>query len=150
SDVVSEEEKPSGPAPFAGYVVDDARSPQQDGRSLLGPSDPQVRGNEDAGAGEGTGQATTVESPVSQTISETSTPAVRTELDRADIGEPSWDEVQFSLLAEDDLSGAYWVARSLEESRLRGPMASDILATVQGSRWLSYQNDGLAAEIVDL
>ena len=55
--------------------------------------------------------------------------------------EEDWESLGWSLLAEGDWSGAYWLARSLKEAGRDVPVAPELLAALQGSRWLENDTD---------
>lgn len=66
--------------------------------------------------------------------------------------EPEGLEAYFwQLVAQDDLAGAYWLCRSMEAQQAQGPVPSQVMAAVQGVRWLKdYEGGGLADDLVHL
>ena len=58
-----------------------------------------------------------------------------------------WESLGWSLLAKGDWSGAYWLARSLTAANRDVPVAPELLAVLQGSRWLENDTDGLIFDI---
>ena len=58
-----------------------------------------------------------------------------------------WVELVWSLLAEDDLAGAYWLARSLKASGQDRSVAAELLAALQGAHWLENETDRLVFDI---
>ena len=79
----------------------------------------------------------------------TSVPAEKAVYPDNDEDEPEIDHSEFiwSLVSEDDLAGAYWIARSLEEQGNSPPIPSDLLKAVQGARWLSPFSDTYLGEL---
>lgn len=61
-----------------------------------------------------------------------------------------WQELVLALVKEDDLSGAYWLARSLEQQGIESPVPSFLLAALQGSLWLSPANDAFVMDLLEL
>ncbi len=59
----------------------------------------------------------------------------------------NWTSLAWSLLAEDDLSGAYWLTRSLEAAERETPIAPPLLAALQCSSWLQTDDDSLVFDI---
>lgn len=64
-----------------------------------------------------------------------------------DAGGAGIGALQWTLIAEDDLPGAYWLARSLAASASAAPVPSWLIVAVQGARWLT---GNLEAYIDDL
>lgn len=62
----------------------------------------------------------------------------------------NWRRFLSALIAEDDLSGAYWLARSLASSSHPLAVPGWLLAAVQGSRWLSSDLDAFSAGLLDI
>ena len=56
----------------------------------------------------------------------------------------------WSLVALDDLSGAYWVATFLVEQGLSPPVSPLLLKALQGGRWLSPDSDTYITELFDI
>ncbi len=50
----------------------------------------------------------------------------------------TWDTLVWTLIEQDDLAGAYWLARSLHASGLSSPAPHWLLAAVQGARWVEF------------
>jgi len=62
----------------------------------------------------------------------------------------NWSLFLAALVAEDDLPGAYWLARSLAAAQVV-PAAPDwLLAAAQGARWLSSDSDALAVDLLQI
>ncbi len=64
-----------------------------------------------------------------------------------DESDENWESLGWSLLAEDDLAGAYWLARSRKAAGRNVPVAPELLAVIQGSRWLENDTDSLVSDI---
>ena len=61
-----------------------------------------------------------------------------------------WVSLGWSLLAEKDWAGAYWLAHSLQEEGRDVPVAPELLAVLQGSRWLENDTDSLVFDILQI
>ena len=62
--------------------------------------------------------------------------------------EQNWHHLFWILVVEDDLSGAYWLSRSLAANK-KNTLASDwLLAAVQGSRWISSNSDRFVVDLL--
>ena len=59
---------------------------------------------------------------------------------RADQSSEVVDQI-WSLMARDDISGAYWLARALETQGLTPPVQPELLLAVQGAIWLTPDTD---------
>ncbi|MCL6622239.1 MAG: hypothetical protein K6T55_09075 [Syntrophobacterales bacterium] len=59
----------------------------------------------------------------------------------------SWEAYFWELVAQDDLAGAYWLCRSLEAQGLSAPVPSQVMAAVQGVRWLKDDGEELATDL---
>lgn len=59
----------------------------------------------------------------------------------------SWEAYFWELIAQDDLAGAYWLCRSLEAQGLSAPVSSQVMAAVQGVRWLTDDKGELANDL---
>lgn len=56
--------------------------------------------------------------------------------------EQDWHAFLWALIEYGDLSGAYWLAKSLESSAsFSTPLATDLIGAVQGAQWLSVASD---------
>ena len=64
-----------------------------------------------------------------------------------DDSDEHWVSLGWSLLAEGDWAGAYWLARSLKVAGRDVPVAPELLAVLQGSRWLDNDTDSLVFDI---
>ncbi|MXX38922.1 MAG: hypothetical protein F4Z85_12815, partial [Gemmatimonadetes bacterium] len=64
-----------------------------------------------------------------------------------DESDENWESLGWSLLAEDDLAGAYWLACSLKAAGRNVPVSPELLAVIQASRWLENDTDSLAFDI---
>lgn len=51
------------------------------------------------------------------------------------------------MILQDDLAGAYWVCRSLEAQQLPPPVHPQVVAAIQGVRWLADDGGDLANEL---
>ncbi len=58
-----------------------------------------------------------------------------------------WVSLVWSLLAEEDWAGAYWLARSLKAADRDVPVPPELLAVLQGSHWLKNDTDSLVFDI---
>ena len=67
-----------------------------------------------------------------------------------DDSDENWESLGWSLLASGDWAGAYWLARSLEAKGRDVPVAPELLAVLQGSRWLEDDADVLVHAIKDI
>jgi hypothetical protein len=61
-----------------------------------------------------------------------------------------WEAFFWQLIAQDDLSGAYWLCRSLEAQQTLPPVPSQVMAAVQGVRWLDDEGGDMADDLVRL
>ena len=62
-----------------------------------------------------------------------------------------WHALLWALVAEDDLPGAYWLARSLNASGRRSPIPDYVLKAAQGARWLaSGDEERLVSDLLDI
>ena len=62
----------------------------------------------------------------------------------------NWVSLGWSLLAEGDWAGAYWLARSLQTVGRDIPVAPQLLAVLQGSRWLEKDTDKFVLDILEI
>ena len=62
----------------------------------------------------------------------------------------NWVSLGWSLLAEGDWAGAYWLARSLQTAGRDIPVAPQLLAVLQGSRWLEKDTDKFVLDILEI
>ena len=62
----------------------------------------------------------------------------------------SWSPFGWELLGSDDWAGAYWLARSLEANGLDTPVPHQLLAVLQGSRWLEFDKDLFVSDILQI
>ena len=62
--------------------------------------------------------------------------------------EENWISLGWSLLAEGDWAGAYWLFRSLKAAGHDVPVDPIVLAVLQGSRWLQDDSDPLVFDIM--
>ena len=58
--------------------------------------------------------------------------------------------LMWSLIAEDDLSGAYWISKYLSEEGYETSATPLLLKAVQGSRWLSWDVDRFVTDLFDI
>ena len=74
--------------------------------------------------------------------------ATRLEVDDRD---QLWHALLWALIAEDDLPGAYWLARSLNASGRHSPLPDYVLRAAQGARWLeSGEEDRFVSDLLDV
>ena len=73
--------------------------------------------------------------------------AVRLQEDKSD---ENWESLGWSLLAEEDWTGAYWLAHSLKAAGRDVPVAPELLSVLQGSRWLKNDTDSLVRGILEI
>ena len=57
------------------------------------------------------------------------------------------ESLMWSLVAEDDLSAAYWVARHLSEQNYEDVVTPELLKAVQGSRWLAPASNRYVSDL---
>ena len=69
---------------------------------------------------------------------------------RTDTSDSNWISLGWSLLAEGDWAGAYWLARSLEAAGHNLPFPPQLLAVLQGSRWLQDDTDPVVFDILQI
>ena len=65
-------------------------------------------------------------------------------------GDEHWGALGWSLLAAGDWAGAYWLARSLQAAGRDLPVASQLLAVLQGARWLENDTDKFVFDILEI
>lgn len=80
---------------------------------------------------------------IDQTLSPS---ALEAEVDNDEV----WDTLLGSLLAEDDLSGAYWLAKSLHAMQRPSPVPDWLIAAVQASRIVAEDMPGLVRDLFEL
>ena len=56
----------------------------------------------------------------------------------------------WAMVEEDDLSGAYWIARSLEARGYDLPAPSRLFAAAQGARWLSPNSNAYVEDLFEI
>lgn len=64
-----------------------------------------------------------------------------------DDSDEHWVSLGWSLLAEGDWAGAYWLARSLKAAGRDVPVTPELLAVLQGAHWLENDTDSLVFDI---
>ena len=74
----------------------------------------------------------------------------RTTQDSKDQDSISWQSLGWDLLIKNDWAGAYWLARSLKAKGSDVPIAPELLAVLQGSRWLDLDNDMYVFDILNI
>ena len=62
---------------------------------------------------------------------------------------PDLESLMWSLVAEDDLSAAYWVARHLSDQNYNNVVPSSLLMAIQGSRWLVPDSNRYVSELFE-
>ena len=65
-------------------------------------------------------------------------------------GDENWVSLGWSLLAAGDWAGAYWLARSLQAAGRDIPVAPQLLAVLQGSRWLENDTDKFVLDVLEI
>ncbi|MCL6447256.1 MAG: ATP-binding protein [Armatimonadetes bacterium] len=65
-------------------------------------------------------------------------------------GLDNWNDFFWSLIIEDDLAGAYWLARSLEEKYASSPLQYWLLQALQGARWLNLDSDLFVQDLLEI
>ena len=58
-----------------------------------------------------------------------------------------WEHLLWSLLEQNDLAGAYWLARALDDAGCPSPVPAPLIAALQGSQWLQSSADLLVDEL---
>ncbi len=58
--------------------------------------------------------------------------------------------ILWDLVAQDDLAGAYWVARSMIAQGSNPPVPPQVLKALQGGRWLSSDSDTYVGDLFDI
>lgn len=61
-----------------------------------------------------------------------------------------YNSLFWSQIAQGDLAGAYWLARSLEIQGLTAPAPDWLVAALQASQWLTYETPDLAQELAKI
>ena len=74
----------------------------------------------------------------------------RTTKDHLDQSAVSWQSLGWELLTNNDWAGAYWLASSLKAQGISVPIAPELLAVLQGSRWLDLDNDMFVFDILKI
>lgn len=60
------------------------------------------------------------------------------------------EAAMWEMVGEDDLSGAYWIARSLEAQGIVLPAPSRLFAAAQGAKWLSPNSDAYVEDLSEV
>ena len=60
------------------------------------------------------------------------------------------ETLMWSLISEDDLSGAYWISKYLSEQGYKTSATPLLLKAVQGARWLSWDVDRFVTDLFDI
>jgi len=63
---------------------------------------------------------------------------------------PNWEALIWSLIAEDDIAGAYWIARSFECEGRESPVPSWLPRALVGSRLLSAEVDAFVIDLFEV
>ena len=63
---------------------------------------------------------------------------------------PDVPSILWSLVAQDDLAGAYLVAKSMEVQGSNPPVPSQVLKALQGERWLSSESDTYVVDLFEI
>jgi hypothetical protein len=61
-----------------------------------------------------------------------------------------WKDLLWDLVAEDDLAGAYWLARSLTAQGRPAPVPEWLLAALQASRWITAETLELSRGLLEI
>lgn len=69
---------------------------------------------------------------------------------QSDDREEYWHALLWAFVAEDNLPGAYWLARSLDTSRKSIPLPVNLLKAVQGAHWLHWNQVYTDVFVTDL
>lgn len=60
------------------------------------------------------------------------------------------ESAMWEMVGEDDLSGAYWTARSMEAQGIVLPAPSRLFAAAQGAKWLSPNSDAYVEDLFEI
>lgn len=74
----------------------------------------------------------------------------KTTQDQLNLSSVSWQDFGWDLLIKNDWAGAYWLAKSLKARDSDVPIAPEILAVLQSSRWLDLDNDLFVFDILKI
>lgn len=69
---------------------------------------------------------------------------------QVDDSQSNWSLFLAALVAEDDLPGAYWLARSLAATQVVPAVPDWLVAAAQGARWLCSDSDALAVDLLQI
>ena len=66
--------------------------------------------------------------------------------------QPVYDvpSILWNFVEQDDLAGAYWMARAMIAQGLKPPAPPQVLKALQGGRWLSPDSDNYVADLFDI
>lgn len=67
-----------------------------------------------------------------------------------DLCSGSADSLLWAMIAEDDLSAAYWIAKSAYEGNQISPVPPWLLAAMQAARWITPENDTFMGHLKDI
>lgn len=67
-----------------------------------------------------------------------------------DESDAAWHTLLWTMIAEDDLAGAYWLVRSLTAMGRPAPVPDWLLAALLGSRWITADTPGLARDLLQI
>ena len=62
----------------------------------------------------------------------------------------TWQKFFWTLIAEDDLAGAYWLLLSLENREIDKPINPWLIEAIQGSRWVSAESAAFVPDILEI
>jgi hypothetical protein len=82
------------------------------------------------------------------TVSGPDDPKHVTTLLQQDDKEEIWQGFLWSLIAVDDLAGAYWLTRSLSAQKVSLEISESLWAAAQGARWLASDCDPIAEDML--
>ncbi len=63
---------------------------------------------------------------------------------------PNWEDFIYRLIVMDDLPGAYWGARSREQSNSEAKTPSWLIEALLGARLLSWDNEGIGGDLLQI
>jgi len=64
--------------------------------------------------------------------------------------EPDLPAAMWEMVGQDDLAGAYWIAKSLESQGLVPPVPAHLLKAAQGARWLSPNSNAYVNDLFEI
>ena len=64
--------------------------------------------------------------------------------------DPDLPAAMWEMVGQDDLAGAYWIAKSLESQGIVPPVPAHLLKAAQGARWLSPNSNSYANDLFEI